>query len=200
MTPEQFDQEFGHEFTPTHPVNPGPYGMPAHPVKPGLTKRGKAALAIGATVIAGGSLLTWQHYSAEASAHEVKVQELALKQQELRIEEMKVLNEAKAATQKTQSAAEQTRQKRIDACVDTNKGLVGKQLGATYSSVVEDCQDQYPASTSGSDMEAAAASESTGTGGGNVSSGFLIGGAVLIGGVAFAVRRGTRNTTHSHHA
>ena len=65
----------------------GPYGSPAPaPVKTGLTKRGKVALSVGAVVLAGGGMLTWQHYDAESTANQVKAQELSIQQQQLELE------------------------------------------------------------------------------------------------------------------
>jgi hypothetical protein len=172
-------------------IDPNPYGAPAQPVKPGLTKRGKAALAIGATVIAGGGMLGWQHYSAQQAAADVKAQEIALKQQELRLEELRELNKANTASQKLQTTVDTARQKKVDACVNDNKGLVGKQLGATYRSVLEDCQAQYPATTSTGDMQAV--SDTTSSGGGGVNTGLLIGGGVLVLGLAVAAKKSTKS-------
>ncbi|MER6092432.1 hypothetical protein [Streptomyces bluensis] len=173
----------------------GPYGpSAAEPVKPGLTKRGKAALTIGAAVLAGGGILTWQHYSAEAEANQVRSQELALQQQQLELEKLKEMNKAAAENAKTQATYDAARQKQIDACIDANKSLVGKQMGVTYSSVVDDCQNQYAGTSTTPGMQEAAASSDTGTdSGGGISPGLLLGigtgGALLIG---FAANRGKK--------
>jgi hypothetical protein len=198
----EFDRVINEGYTvnsPTHQpeyADPSPYGIPAHPVKAGLTKRGKAAMAIGATVIAGGTLLGWQHYSAQQADAATKAQEIALKQQELKLQELKELNKAQAANQKVQSTQNAALQKQVDSCVNHNKGLVGKQLGATYRSVLEDCQAQYSATaSSGDNMQNTASATNAGAGQGGVNTGFLIAGGVLVGGVAIAVRKGTRTTT-----
>jgi hypothetical protein len=183
------------------PYGPNPY-IPAHsiPTKPGLTRRGKTALAIGATVLATGSFLTWQHYDAEAAANQARAQELALQRDQIALEMQKELNKATATSQKTQSVADRTRQKQIDACVNDNKGLVGKQLGTTLSSVISDCQAQYPAGGSGPDGIQEAASATTAGGGGiGVGGGLAIAGGVLIVGLYGASRR-SRTTTNYHHA
>ena len=173
----------------------GPYGPPvAQPVKPGLTKRGKAALAIGATVLAGGGMLTWQHYSAEAEANQIRVQELALQQQELELEKLKELNKANTANQKAQETQGAEQQKQIKACVDADKGLIGKQMGVTYSSVLEGCQRQYGTSNTGVAMQQAASASDTGGEDGGISPGALLGvgaGAALLIGVA--ANRGRKN-------
>lgn len=170
-------------------TDPHPYGPPLHPTRPvrtGLTPRGKAGLAVAATVVAGGSLLGYQHYAAAQAANQVKAQELSIQQQKLALEQQKALDKANKAAAKTQTAAETARQAKVDACVKDNKGLVGKQLGATYRSVLDDCQAQYPATpTNTGDMQEAASSSSTGSGAG-ASEGLLIGaGALVIGAVAF---------------
>ena len=173
----------------------GPYGSPQpQQVKPGPTKRGKVVLSIGAAVLAGTGILTWQHYDAAEKASQVKAQELSIQQQKLELEKLKVLSEANAKNAKTQAAQDASRQKQIDACVSHNKGLVGKQFGATYSSVLSDCQAQYASTGSTSGMQEAASSTDTTSSDGGVSPGLLLaigaGGALVI---AVAANRG-RNT------
>jgi hypothetical protein len=179
-------------YTDTHTGTHGPYGPPpAHqqrPVKTGLTPRGKAALAIAATICAGGGLLGYQHYAAAQAANQVKAQELQIEQQKLALEQQKALDKATQTAQKTQTVADANRQKKIDACVENNRGLVGKQLGATLSSVIDDCQKQYPATTNTGDMQEAATASTTG-GSGNATDILLVGGAALALGVGVAVRR-----------
>jgi uncharacterized protein HemX len=175
-------------------ADPTPYGVSEQPVKPGLTKRGKAGIAIVTAVIAGGGLLGWQHYAAQQADANQKAQEIALKQQELRLEELKEKNKAQAVNAKTQSTQNAALQKQIDACVNDNKGLVGKQLGATYRSVIEDCQAQYGStSTSSGNMQNAASATSTNPSGGGVNTGLLVGGAVLAGGIVLVARKSTRS-------
>lgn len=192
MTPEQFAQEFGPEFTEQTTA----YGSAMQPVKPGLTKRGKVALAIGATVLAGGSMMAWQHYSAQAEENGLKAQELALKQQELRIQELKEINKATTAQKKEKATEDAARQKFVDSCVDADKGLVGKQMGVTYRSVVADCQAQYQGNeggVDGTDMAAAGSVSDTSGGADGINSGTLLGiaaGAGLL--VAVAANRGRR--------
>lgn len=197
MTPEEFANEFSQEFAdqPAPQNSPyGPYGGPVQPVKTGLTRRGKAALAIGATVIASGGMLTWQHYSAQADANQVKAQELSLQQQQLELEKLKVISEANAKNAKVQATQDAARNKQIDACVDANKGLIGKQMGVNYQSVREDCQAQYGTNAgTGADMqEAASAADSNASGGISPSAliGIVAGGALLVG---VAASRGRRN-------
>ncbi|WP_086564146.1 hypothetical protein [Streptomyces africanus] len=196
MTPEQFAHEFGPEFAP----QTSPYGNTVQPVKPGLTKRGKTALAIGAAVIAGGGILAWQDYSAEASANKVKAQELALRQQELRIQELREINKATAVQKKQKATEDAARQKFVDACIQADKGLVGKQIGVTYSSVVADCQDQFQGGqdtgTDGSDMAVAGSVNDTSSGGGGINTaGFL---AIAAGGGLLVVL--VANRTKKAHA
>lgn len=192
MTPEEFAREFSHEFAPAQPGHTpamGPYGHPVQPVKPGLTKRGKTALVIGATVIAGGSLLAWQNHSEKAAANEFRAQELALQQQQIELEKMKELNKANAAQQKTQETLDAERQKQIEACIKTDKDLVGKQIGVTYSTVLNDCQARFGATndTSVTSMQEAASTSDT-QGGGGISPTALLaiaaGGALVVGVVA----------------
>ncbi|MFF1444131.1 hypothetical protein [Streptomyces sp. NPDC058295] len=190
MSPEEFHNEFAPEFA----TETSAYGNTVYPVKPGLTRRGKVALAVGVTVIASGGMLTWQHYAAQAQENGLKSQELALKQQELRIQELKEINKATAAQSKEQEAEEADRKKFVDACVQADKSLIGKQMGVKYSSVVSDCQAQYQgggSSAAGTDMASVGSAEGAGGGGGSSinSTGLL---AITAGGgmlIAVAARR-----------
>ena len=185
------------EFTDPTPYGPPPYTTCTQPVKTGLTTRGKAAIGVGTAVIACGSLLGWQHYNAQETAAQTKAQELALKQQELRIQELRELNKANAAAKKDQDAENSERNKLVEACVDSNKKMVGKMLGVTYQSVRGDCEAQYPTTTTAGDMQTAAtAQDATSNDGGGVSPGLLIGaGALGLGLVVFA-----KKSTKSHPA
>lgn len=203
-----YDDEFDRltqdwNMTPQQP-DPGPYGPPppthasqnaqashtaytSHPAKTGLTRRGKAALAIGVTFIAGGSLIGYQ-------AHEntqVKAQEIALKAQALELQKLKEENRATQATAKTQTSQEKARQASIDKCVNRRDDKVGKTLGSpSYRDVVDACQAQYTGTASSTDMQSAASAKSTG---GGVNQGVLIGGGVLAVFLVVAVKRGTRS-------
>lgn len=196
MSPEEFQNEFGSEFAPQTSA----YGNPVYPVKPGLTRRGKIALTVGATVIASAGMLTWQNYTTQAQENSLKSQELALQQQALRIQELKEINKATAAQKKEQATEDAERKKFIDACVQADKGLIGKQMGVKYSSVVADCTSQFQgaqAGVDGSDMAAAGASSDTGGGsaGGINSTGLL---AIAAGGgllVLVAARRTKKTHT-----
>ncbi|MER6249361.1 hypothetical protein [Streptomyces griseorubiginosus] len=175
-----------------------PYGtnphIPAHsiPTKPGLTRRGRTALVIGSLVLAGGGLITWQHHADTAAAHELKAKELQLQQDQLDLKKAQQAAQANEQAQKAQAAADKARQAKVDACVQENKGLVGKQLGYRLSNVVEDCQTQYPATTGTGDMQEAATASSTNSN--TAGTGLLIGGGVLVAGMVLAVKRATRPT------
>lgn len=191
MSPEEFAKEFGPEFVPNqtaHTHNVGPYGAPAQPIKPGLTKRGKAALTIGAAVLAGGGILAWQDYNADAKASEIQAQELQYKRDLLALQMQKELNKANAAAKKTEAAENSERNKLVDECVASNKKMVGKLMGVTYQSVRGDCEDQYPTTTTAGDMQAAATAQDTASSSnGGVNTGLLIGaGALGLGLVVFA--------------
>jgi hypothetical protein len=183
----EFPQNSPREF-----IDPTPYGIT--PVKPGLTKRGKAGIAVASAVIAGGSLLGWTHYSTQQDAAENKAQELAIKQQELRLKELQILNQQAVETSKTQTALEQARQAKVDACVKANKSLAGRQLGVTYRSVVDDCKAQYETATqAGDDMLSTASTATNTTNSGGPNDFLLVGGGVLALLVAGAARKVTRS-------
>lgn len=194
---DEFDAVINANYVPGPAyIDPHPYGPnPAHtaPAKTGLTRRGKTALAIGGTILATSGLMFWQHNEAVTAASQARAEELAIKRQQVELEKLKELREQSALTVKQQTAASTARQKLIDACVKDNKGLVGKQLGATLSSVIEDCQTQYPDTATGSDMQAAASSEDTSSSGGNnVGTGALVAGGFLLTGIVIATRKATR--------
>lgn len=192
----RFNQMINEEYNvpPTESVEKTPYGGHVYSAKPGLTKRGKVALAIGATVIAGGGMLTWQHYNTEAQASEIRAQELQYKSNLLALEMQKEINKAEAVDREAQETFSASQQKQIDACVAADKGLIGKQLGVTYQSVTKDCRAEYGAGGEGSgDMqEAASATDADSTSG--ISPGALlgigVGGALLI---AVVANRGKKN-------
>lgn len=166
----------------------GPYGIPAHsiPVKPGLTKRGKVAIAIGTGILATSGIIFWQHNSAVEAASQAKQQEIQLENKKLDLEMMKEINRSATVNTKSNSTAEAEMQKQIAACVDTDKGLVGKQIGVTYSSILADCRAQYQTTTSSSGgMQTAASTEDTNTGSGGIGPGGLL--AIGGGGAALAV-------------
>src|ERR1044072_3807497 len=139
-------------------TDPTPYGG-THTVKTGLTKRGKAALAFGATVIAGGTLVGYQAYAAQAAEANAKAQEIALKQQQFEFQKQMELNRVTAASQKSQNATNSDRQKQIDACVASNKNLIGKSFNSSYQDIVEACQAQYTTATSSDDMQTAGSAD-----------------------------------------
>ncbi|MFE3381308.1 hypothetical protein [Streptomyces anulatus] len=178
-------------------ADPAPYGTPNGPAgtaKTGLTTRGKAALGLGAAVLAGGTLLGYQSYSASTAEADLKAQELALKAEALEVEKLKVLNQTKQAAEGKATEQATARQTAVDTCVKGLKNQVGKGYGSpTYGEIVEDCQTQYPAAPETPDMQAAGSSNTSadGTGGGINDAAVLgIGALVLLGG--FAVRRNTR--------
>ena len=194
MSPEEFNSRFEREFT-TGTIDPHPYGIHPNTVKTGLTPRGKAALAVAGIALTATVAVGWQISFSNAAESEAKTQELALKQQELRLKELQILGEQAATNQKTATEQATAFQAKVDACVNANKGLVGKQLGATYRSVLEDCQAQYGTANT-TDMQAAGSATSTtgtGSGGGGVSPGVLVGGAVLGGAVLYGARKARRN-------
>lgn len=176
-------------------VDSSPYGSHAQPNKPGLTKRGKAALGISAAVLAGGSLMGYQAYSAQAAADQAKAQEIALKSQQLELEKLKVLNEVNQADQKIQSSQNETRQASVNRCVKNQEDQVGKEYGSpSYRDIVDACQAQYADTTSsGDDMQAAASSQAANTSGGGVNNFLLLGGGALAVGLVAAAKKGKRS-------
>lgn len=176
------------------PYGPNPH-IPAHSIpgqsaKTGLTRRGKTALTIGSVVLAGTALITWQHHTETVAANELRAQELQIQQTKLALEQQKALDKANKDAQKTQTAAQKTRQAKVDACVNDNKDLIEHRLGTTLSSVIDDCQKQYPDTVAGADMQEAASTSSSGSSG---SQNLLIGaGAVLAGGLWIGARKVTR--------
>jgi hypothetical protein len=124
------------------------------------------------------------------AANELRAKELQIQQTKLALEQQKALDKANKDAQKTQTAAQKTRQAKVDACVNDNKDLIEHRLGTTLSSVIDDCQKQYPDTVAGADMQEAASTSSSGSSG---SQNLLIGaGAVLAGGLWIGARKVTR--------
>ncbi|MEU9998115.1 hypothetical protein [Streptomyces sp. NPDC050848] len=190
---------YGTPATPAY--DPNPYGAP-HPLGPksGLTKRGKAALGIGAAVLAGGGLIAYQSYETQAAKDAAIAKELDLKAQALRLEEMKEKNRAYEAGKATQKAEEKARQTSINSCVNDNKNLVGKGYGSpTYRQVIDDCQAQYGSTNTATDVNLQNAGSSTlATGsqgdGGTISGTPLLGIGALAALALWGARKATKPT------
>lgn len=176
-------------------VDNSPYGTQMQSSKPGLTKRGKAALGIGAAVLAGGSLIGYQSYAASTAQHEAKAQELAIKQQQLELEKMRETRLANQAEQKTQNSQNETRQASVNRCVKNQEDQVGKEYGSpSYRDIVDACQAQYTDTTSsGDDMQAAASSQAANTSGEGVNNFALLGGGALAVGLVAAAKKSKRS-------
>ncbi|WP_399559262.1 hypothetical protein OH809_44985 (plasmid) [Streptomyces sp. NBC_00873] len=192
---DEFDRiikEF--HVNPSENIDQNPYGAPAQPSKAGLTKRGKAALGIGAAVIAGGGLIGYQVHSANVAESEAKAQEIALKSQALELEKLRETNRANEADRKARASQEKARQASVDTCVKDSAHLVGKGYGSpSHRDIVSDCQTQYTGPNGGDDMKAAASATDTGNGsGGGVNQGLLVGGGVLVVFLVAAAKKGTR--------
>lgn len=197
--PAYSDDEFARiikEFhvNPTETIDQNPYNAPTQHHKAGLTKRGKAALGIGAAVIAGGGLIGYQVHSANVAASEAKAQEIALKSQALKLEELRETNRANEADRKEKASQAKVRQASIDTCVKDSNHLVGKGFGSpSHRDIVTDCQTQYADVPSSGDMAAAASATDAGNGsGGGVNQGLLIGGGVLVVFLVAAAKKGSK--------
>lgn len=198
---DEFDSIVSHGFQqpPTEVIDPTPYGYSPQPVKTGLTKRGKAALVFGATVIAGGTLIGYQVHSANAADAQQKAEELAYKRDQLELEKLKELNRVAEQNHKTQVTDSKSRQASINTCVKDKEHLVGKGFGSpSYRDIVDVCQAQYTDTTvTGNDMAAAGSATPTGPGmggGAGVNNGLLIGGAALGAVVLLAARKGKKSS------
>jgi hypothetical protein len=199
------DAEFNSiiEFQKAQSMNPqqeytdnAPYGTQMHSGKPGLTKRGKAALGIGAAVIAGGSLIGYQSYAANAAENEAKAQELAIKSQQLELAKMRELNRSNQADRKAQVSETETRQASINKCVKDQADQVGKEYGSpSYRDVVDACQAQYADTTSSADdMQTAASSSQVSSGDeGGVNNFLLLGGGALAVLLVTVAKNGKRS-------
>jgi len=192
---DEFDRiikEF--HVNPSEIIDQNPYNAPTQHQKAGLTKRGKAALGIGAAVIAGGSLIGYQVHSANVAESEAKAQEIALKSQALELEKLRETNRANEAARQVQASQAKARQVSIDTCVKDSADLVGKGFGSpSHHDIVSDCQAQYADVPSSGDMEAAASAKDAGNGsGGGVNQGLLVGGGVLVLFLVGAAKKGTR--------
>ncbi|MEU0836048.1 hypothetical protein [Streptomyces sp. NPDC005969] len=192
---DEFDRiikEF--HVNPTETIDQNPYNAPVQPRKAGLTKRGKAALGIGAAVIAGGSLIGYQVHSANVAESEAKAQEIALKSQALELEKLRETNRANEADRKAKASQERVRQASVDTCVKDNAHLADKGFGSpSHRDIVSDCQAQYTGPADGGDMKAAAsATDTNSTSGGGVNQGLLLGGGVLVVFLVAAAKKGSR--------
>lgn len=186
---DEFHRIMNEEFPTT------PYGARVQPQKPGLTRRGKAALGIGAAVIAGGGLIGYQAYSASVADNETKAKEIAYKSQQLELEKLKELNRVNAATRKAETSEDKTRQASINGCVKRREDQVGKEFGSpSYQDIVDACQAQYAPTTNGDDMETAASTQTANNGGeGGVNNFVLVGGGAIALGLVVLTKKNKRS-------
>jgi len=192
-SPDEFDRmvakEFPDEFQ-QETIDPTPYGGPAHPVKPGLTKRGKAAIAIGSAVLAAGALIGYQALSSSFAEDNAKAQEIALQQERIQLDKLKEMNRAN----NTQTAQNKNRQDAINKCVKDNKDLIGNDFNSSYRDIVDACQAQYTPTTSADGMQNIASTDAADTNhnGGSIN-GLLIGGGALSLVLVYAFKRNTQS-------
>ncbi|MEU9578810.1 hypothetical protein [Streptomyces chilikensis] len=174
-------------------TDPTPYAEPT-PVKPGLTPRGKAALAIGGAVLAGGAIVGYQAHTSAQADRELAARELALEEKRLDLEQRRLETETAAQTTKAHTKAETARQTAVEDCIKDRENKVGQGLGApTYRELTDVCTAIHTPAIPLDDMQPAAATDTvtdTTDDGGN---GLLIGGAVLAGGVLLATRKARKN-------
>lgn len=175
-------------------VDPHPYGETASPQarprKPGLNGKGKVILAAAGVVLVGGGFLVYQDHAANVAAQEAKSAEIALQQQRLDLERLKITNQLDKEQAAAQKADYKDLQQKIDACVKDNK-----DHSAYLQGVVDACRDQYSATgssgTGSDDMQAAGSSVNSSDGGG-MSPWSAVAGIALAGGIAFGAKRITR--------
>ncbi|WP_143202960.1 hypothetical protein [Streptomyces sp. CB02261] len=219
-SPDEFERMMNDQFNaPGHHYGPGPaattagmydpnpYGPPAPAMppiaayaqaKPGLTKRGKVALSVGATVLAGGALIGYQSHTATVAENQARAKEMEVQAQLLRIEELKEINRANEINRNSMKTEEKTRQVSVDSCIDQDKKLVGKGMGSpSYREVIDNCLTRYSAQKDTTRFDAAASTTpvtntSGGTNGDGLN-GFLVLGIGAVAVLAFgAAKRGTR--------
>lgn len=192
----EFDAIMNNGFAepPSEGIDHTPYGAPVQH-KAGLTKRGKAALGIGATLLAGGTLVGYQIHSANVAESEAKAKELTIQSQALELEKIRELNRAGETTRKATASYDKDRQKQIDECVKAHSDQVGKGFGSpALRDVVDACQAQYePTTSTDTGMEEAASAKPSEGSGGGINQGALIGVGVLAVFVVGAAKRGTRS-------
>ena len=141
-------------------------------------------------------MFAWQDYASDTKAADIRAQELQYKRDLLALEMQREINKTNEASTKAQETQNEKLQKQVKACVDADKGLIGKQLGTTYSSVLEDCQAQYGTTgNAGADMQEAASATDTSSGGGGIAlnEGVLVAVGALGLGAVVLVRKGARS-------
>lgn len=194
---ERYDAEFN-QMTGGFSPDPHPYGQPAAnatpsgpvgPKKTGLNTKGKAVLGGAGVLLAAGGFLIYQDHSANIAAQNAKQAEIALQQQRLELERLKVTNQVDEKHAKQQKTETKQIQQKIDACVDANR-----DTSAYLQGTVDACRDQYATtSADGHDMQEAGSSSTGLNTDGSISPVWLIGAAAGGVMVFWAARRGRRN-------
>lgn len=186
MSPDE-NAQFNAQFNQIIGADNEPYGPTATPPhKPGLTARGKAILGAAGVVLAAGGFLVYQDHAANVAAQEAKTAEIALQQQRLELERLKVMNKVDEEQAKEQKAESKSLQAKIDACVQDNK-----DQSAYLQGVVDACRDQYSttsAVTDGGDIEAAGSAVNAGSAGG-IDPLWAVGGIAAATGIAIGAKR-----------
>ncbi|MEU2462356.1 hypothetical protein ABZ604_32845 [Streptomyces sp. NPDC012473] len=175
----------------------GPYGNPVVHKKAGLTRRGKAAIAVAGVVIVGGGTIWFQVHSAAVAKDEKEAAALQIQMKKLELEEIRIRNEQASTDKKAATASAEKIQAAVDKCVKDSSGLIGKGYGSpSRGEVVADCKQQYD-TVDGSGMQAAGNTQDTANaGGGGINSPALLG-LVAGGGLAVALfaRKGKKADT-----
>ncbi|MFC9497622.1 hypothetical protein [Streptomyces sp. NPDC056982] len=183
-------------------VDPDPYGETASPQatrrKPGLNSKGRVILGAAAVVLVGGGILVYQDHAENIAAQKAKSDEIALQQQRLDIERLKITNKLDKEQASQAKADHESLQQKIDDCVKANK-----DQSAYLQGTVDACRDQYSATSngtgSGADMQEAGAV--TNTSSGSFDATWLvvgIGAAVGVGYVGNKFRRPAAAPVHHY--
>lgn len=196
----EYDDQFD-RITNGLDVDPNPYGESASPQarrrKPGLNPTGRMIIAVAGMVLVGGGALVYQDHAANVAAQEAKSAEIALQQQRLDLERLKVTNQLDKEQAAAQKADSKDLQQKIDDCVKDNK-----DQSAYLQGTVDACRDQYSATSSGTgsgnDMQEAGSATNTG-GNGSFDATWLIAGLGAAGGIAYVGNK-FRRPAHDYYA
>ncbi|MFJ3883044.1 hypothetical protein ACIPW5_37060 [Streptomyces sp. NPDC090077] len=164
----------------------GPYGTPVVHKKAGLTRRGKAAIAVAGAAIVGGGTIWFQVHSAAVAKDEKEAAALQIQMKKLELEEMRIRNEQMSSDKKAATASAEKIQAAVDKCVKDSSSQLDKGYGSPpRSAVVADCKQQYE-TTDASGMQAAGSAQAAAgnAGDGGINSPALLG---LVAGGALAV-------------
>lgn len=176
------------------PYNTSPASAAPSPASPGklvLTRRSKAAIAVTAAVIAGGSLIGYTAHANNQAKNDIASKQLAIEEKRLELEKLKETNKGR---EQAVSAVDKQQKKAPAKCVQPHESTAGDRIGAvSYQDAADTCTAINPTPVMGNAVQTTASASNATSGSDESGNGLLIGAGILGLGVLYASRRNRNN-------